>query len=86
MHLLQMLFTAGKRGKKLRCVLAVPAAKDLETIKGLIDADVLKTLVDRSFPMEEASGAHRYAEEGKRKGPVVIVMKREGEDDESTAV
>jgi NADPH:quinone reductase-like Zn-dependent oxidoreductase len=77
-HLLQILFTAGK---KVRCVVAVPAAKDLETIKGLIDADVIKTLVDRSFPMEEASGAHRYVEQGERKGPVVIVMKREGGSD-----
>ena len=77
-HLLQMLFTAGKKGKKVRCVVAVPQAKDLETIKGLIDADGIKTVVDRSFPMEEASGAHRYVEQGERKGPVVIVMKREG--------
>ena len=80
-HLLKMLFTASKRGKKVRCVVAVPAAKDLETIKGLIDADGIKTVVDRSFPMEEASGAHRYVEQGERKGPVVIVMKREGGSD-----
>ena len=54
---------------------------DLETIKDLIDADVLKRVVDRSFPMEEASGAHRYVEQGERKGPVVIVMKKEGGSD-----
>ena len=71
----------GKKGKKVRCVVAVPAAKDLETIKGLIDADGIKTVVDRSFPLEEASGAHRYVEQGERKGPVVIVMKREGGSD-----
>ena len=78
LHLFQMLFTAGTKGKKLRCVLAVPAEKDLETIKALIDAKVIKGVVDRSFPMDEASKAHRYVEQGERKGPVVIVMKRRG--------
>jgi len=55
--------------------------KDLETIKELIDAKVIKGVVDRSFPMDEASKAQRYAGQGERKGPVVIVMKREGEID-----
>jgi NADPH:quinone reductase-like Zn-dependent oxidoreductase len=91
-HLIQMLLTSGRKGKKVRCVLAVPEPQDRETVRRYMEEKVMKSVVDRSFPMEEASAAHRYAEQGERRGPVVIIMareiesEREGERNESPGV
>jgi NADPH:quinone reductase-like Zn-dependent oxidoreductase len=68
----QMFWTGMRGGKKVLCQFASDNAQDLVFITGLIEAGKYKTLVDKVFPLEQVAAAHRYMEEGKARGKVVI--------------
>jgi NADPH:quinone reductase-like Zn-dependent oxidoreductase len=79
----RMLWTS-KIGSK-RAIIALTGlrpssekSKDLLFIKGLIEAEELRAIVDRCYSLEEAAEAHRYAEEGHKKGNVVLNVEANG--------
>jgi NADPH:quinone reductase-like Zn-dependent oxidoreductase len=49
-------------------------AQDCATLKSLIEAGNLKTVIDTSYPLEKAADAHRYVETGNKKGHVIITV------------
>ena len=73
-QLFQMLWTFLFGRKKVVCALSNETPEDLVRVRELAEAGKIKPFIDQRFPLAQAAQAHRYIEDGHRKGSVVLVV------------
>jgi len=71
---LQPVFFKRIWNRKVKSGFATVTAKKLDFLRKNIEAGKIKSIIDKTFPLNKTSEAHKYYEEGHPKGKIVITV------------
>ncbi len=72
----EIFLTSLLPGKKCKIILTKPSGEDMATLKDLISAGKLRSIIDRTWPMTQIATAHQHSEAGHVVGKTVITVER----------
>lgn len=70
--MLRSIWTSITNTRKVIWNFADDNVKDLDHLKKLMEDKKIKSFIDKTYPLEDVVAAHRYVEEGRKKGNIVI--------------
>ncbi|NEU72730.1 NAD(P)-dependent alcohol dehydrogenase [Hassallia byssoidea VB512170] len=70
----QGALTALIPGKKAKFILLNSNTEDFTYLKDLVEAGKMRTVIDRTFPLNELAAAHTYSESGRTVGKIAIAI------------
>jgi NADPH:quinone reductase-like Zn-dependent oxidoreductase len=74
LQIVRARWAARGSGKRVSFIPSRSTGEDLAYLRGLVEAEHLRPVVDRNFPLEQMVEAHRYAETGLKLGNIVVVI------------
>ncbi len=77
---LQALVVSPFVSQKLRPLASKPNHADLQMLRGLIESDALRPVIDRTFPLSEVPAAMTYLRAGRARGKLVISVRDADQD------
>ncbi|KAB8319561.1 NAD(P)-dependent alcohol dehydrogenase [Tolypothrix campylonemoides VB511288] len=72
--IVQSVFTAFIPGKKAKFIVGTLKSQDLIYLKDLIETGKIRSVIDRTFPLQELAAAHAYSESERAVGKIAIAV------------
>lgn len=73
-EIIQMIWTSIFGSQRMKCGVAGNTQKDLFHLRTFLEEGRFEAVIDRSYPLTQIVEAHRYADQGHKKGNIVITM------------
>ena len=71
-HPVQLMVSSFIGRKKAKIHFTKPNGRDLDFLSGLVEAEKLRPVIEKCYPLDQIVEAHRHMESGRTKGKIVL--------------